>query len=47
PNGTFASKSNVSIYAIPSIGFSVPVDFISSKMRFGLSAYGVSENIKI
>ena len=39
---TFKADSRDNNYAIPAIGFSVPIGEAESRWRFGLSAYGVS-----
>jgi len=39
---TFKADARDQNYAIPAIGFSVPVGSAESRLRFGLSAYGVS-----
>ena len=39
---TFKANSRDNNYAIPAIGFSVPIGEAESRWRFGLSAYGVS-----
>jgi len=39
---TYKANSRDNNYAIPAIGFSVPVGGAESRLRFGLSAYGVS-----
>ena len=39
---TFKANSRENNYAIPAIGFSVPIGEAESRWRFGLSAYGVS-----
>jgi len=39
---TYKADSRDNNYAIPAIGFSVPVGGAESRLRFGLSAYGVS-----
>jgi long-chain fatty acid transport protein len=40
--GTVQSDSEDNIYAIPAIGFTVPIGSNSSNWRFGLAAYGVT-----
>ena len=40
--GTFEDDSEDNVYAIPAIGFSVPITSSDSNWRFGLAAYGVS-----
>lgn len=40
--GTFQADSEESAYAIPAIGFSVPIQSGPRNWRFGLSAYGVT-----
>ena len=40
--GTVQSDSVDNVYAIPAIGFTVPIGSDSSKWRFGLAAYGVT-----
>ena len=39
---TFKANSRDNNYAIPAIGFSVPIGEADSRWRFGLSAYGIS-----
>lgn len=39
---SFSAHSNDQVYAIPAIGFSVPIGEAESRWRFGLSAYGIS-----
>jgi long-chain fatty acid transport protein len=39
---TFKANSRDNNYAIPAIGFSVPIGEAESRWRFGLSAYGIS-----
>jgi len=39
---TFSAESHDQNYAIPAIGFSVPIGEAESRWRFGLSAYGIS-----
>ena len=40
--GTYTADSDEKIYAIPAIGFSVPMGSGPSNWRFGLAAYGVT-----
>lgn len=40
--GTFEADSESSIYSIPAIGLSVPIEEGPNRWRFGLSAYGVT-----
>lgn len=40
--GNYAAESDEKIYAIPAIGFSVPMGSGPSNWRFGLAAYGVT-----
>ena len=42
PDGTFAAKSDQSVYPIPAIGISVPFTKNPQQWRFGFAAYGVS-----
>ncbi len=39
---TYKANSRDNNYAIPAIGFSVPIGEAESRWRFGLSAYGIS-----
>ena len=39
--GTYKADSDEKVYAIPAIGFSVPMGSGPSNWRFGLAAYGV------
>src|SRR6266511_3315231 len=38
----FRSRSDEKVYAIPAIGLSLPIDSVTRRWRFGLSAYGVT-----
>src|SRR6266511_4795288 len=40
--GSFRADSQSSVYAIPAIGLSLPLDPVTRRWRFGLAAYGVS-----
>ncbi|MEW6673624.1 MAG: outer membrane protein transport protein [Thermodesulfobacteriota bacterium] len=40
--GTYTAESDDKVYAIPAIGFSVPMGSGPSNWRFGLAAYGVT-----
>jgi long-chain fatty acid transport protein len=42
PAGSFRADSQSSVYAIPAIGLSLPLDSVTRRWRFGLAAYGVS-----
>ncbi|MDA0751149.1 MAG: hypothetical protein O2964_10610 [Verrucomicrobia bacterium] len=42
PDGTFAAKSQSTVYPIPAIGISVPFSKNPQQWRFGFAAYGVS-----
>src|SRR6266542_809349 len=42
PAGSFRADSQSSVYAIPAIGLSLPLDPVTRRWRFGLAAYGVS-----
>lgn len=42
PNGVWSAESDEKVYAIPAIGLSMPIDPVTRRWRFGLSAYGVT-----